>query len=124
MEVTMPRELLEAMLSLARQAHPREVVLLLRGELREDGVEVSEFLFPPLATGGRGFASFPVHMLPIDFSIIGTAHSHPNGVPRPSVGDMNNFYSRVMVIMGAPYTPERTEAYNKRGERISLTIRG
>ena len=120
----MGRMLLEAMLGLAREQHPHEVVLLLRGRTEGDTVRVEDFLVPPLAVGGSGFAEFPLHMLPIDFSIVGTAHSHPSGALKPSIGDLNNFYSRVMVILAPPYDSMRAAAFNARGEQVPLRVLG
>src|SRR3989337_2264274 len=84
-KVTMPRELLEMIQESARHLHPRETILLLRGKASKDVINVSDVLVPPLATYGRSFSAFPAHMLPIDFSIVGAAHSHPSGNLKPSV---------------------------------------
>jgi len=124
MEVSIKRGLLEAMLGFAREQHPHEVVVLLRGGVKRDVLSIDDFLVPPFAVGGPGFAAFPLHMLPIDFSIIGAAHSHPSGALRPSVVDLNHLYSRVMIILAYPYTPKRTAAFNARGERLPIRVEG
>jgi proteasome lid subunit RPN8/RPN11 len=122
--VAIEARLLEAMLELAWERHPREVVLLLRGRHRGDRVEVEDFLIPPLAVSGMGFAEFPVHLLPIDFSILGTAHSHPSECLAPSPEDLHNFYGLVMMILAYPYSPSRSAVFNRRGERIPLRVLG
>jgi len=122
MRLVVPEGLLLDMMDMARDVHPREMILLLRGKRNGDEIKVTEYLFPPFAAGGRGFAAFPAHMLPIDFSIIGTAHSHPSGNLRPSVGDLHNFYGRVMVILGPPFTRESVKAYSKGGEEQEIYI--
>jgi proteasome lid subunit RPN8/RPN11 len=122
LKVHIDRLALDAMLHLSRVQHPHEVVLLLRGEISNDEVHISEFLFPPFATAGRSFAEFPLHMLPIDFTVVGTAHSHPSGSLRPSTRDLNNFYSRVMVILAFPYREGDAAAYNSKGELIPLGV--
>jgi len=62
-------------------------------------------------------------MLPIDFSIIGTAHSHPSGVLRPSPADMNRFYGRIMIIAAYPYRSERDIAvFNGEGKTVQYEI--
>lgn len=114
--------LLESMLDLAREGHPREVILLLRGKVREGCAELEDFLIPPLTVSGRGFAEFPMHLLPIDFSIIGTAHSHPSESVVPSHEDLKNFYGLVMMILAYPYSPSSSAVYNRRGVRIPLRI--
>ena len=122
MTVTIPGELLDSILSFARMQHPREALLLLRGRVSKDEIALEEHLLPPFASSGRGFAQFPSHMLPIDFSIVGTLHSHPSGSPRPSPTDLNHLYGRIMVIIAYPYTRDRVAVYNKKGERVPLDI--
>lgn len=124
MEVSIDKMLLEALLGFAREQHPHEVVLLLRGQVGRSALTVEDFLVPPLAVAGRSFAEFQMHMLPIDFSIIGTAHSHPSGALKPSVSDLNNFYGRIMVLLAYPYTPMRAAAFNGRGERVPIRVIG
>jgi len=123
MKVTVSKLLLESMLSLARNNHPREIVLLLRGRVERGFISIEDFLFPPLAVSGFSFAEFPLHMLPIDFSIIGTAHSHPSGAQAPSIGDLNHFYGRIMIIFAYPYTPIQAAAFNAKGENMPLEVR-
>jgi proteasome lid subunit RPN8/RPN11 len=108
------------MLGIAREQHPREVIFLLRGKVERETIHIDDSLFPPMAVHGRSFAEFPLHMLPIDFSIIGTAHSHPSGAPTPSITDLNHFYSRIMIILSYPYTLMQAASYNARGEKIPL----
>jgi len=124
LEVSIGKPLLEALLGFARERHPNEFVLLLRGRVRRSVLAVEGFLVPPFAVAGGSFAEFPAHMLPIDFSIIGTVHSHPSGAPKPSVGDLNNFYGRIMVILAYPYTAMSVAAFNGQGERIPLRVVG
>jgi proteasome lid subunit RPN8/RPN11 len=124
MKVHIDRRALNAMLHLAREQHPHEVILLLRGDVDGDGIRISEFLFPPFATSGSGFAGFPSHMLPIDFTIVGTAHSHPSGSWAPSTTDLNHFYSRIMMILAYPYREDAAAAYNSRGEPLPLVVTG
>lgn len=122
MEVSIDRMLAEAMLDFALERHPREIVLLLRGKAERGSIRIVDFLIPPLAVTGDGFAEFQPHRLPIDFSIVGTAHSHPSGVLAQSTEDLHNFYGRVMVILAHPYTPRLIAAFNARGERIPLHV--
>jgi proteasome lid subunit RPN8/RPN11 len=124
MRVAIEGDMLRSMLSFARERHPDEMILLLRGEAGRDEILIEEFLFPPFGSAGRSFAEFRSHMLPIDFSIVGTAHSHPSGSARPSTTDLNHFYARVMLIIAHPYTDECVGAFNSRGEALPLRIMG
>lgn len=122
MKLTIREDLLKEMLNLAENSLPNEVILLLRGFRKKNILMVTEYLFPPLGVSGKGFAGFPPSMLPIDFTIIGTAHSHPSGNTRPSLGDLYNFYGSVMIIMGKPYISNNVSAHNKKGEEILIEI--
>jgi len=80
---------------------------LLKGREDKNRLLIDEVVLPPLSTRGTSFSSFPLHMLPIDFSIIGTAHSHPSGFLKPSIQDLNEFYGKIMVITSYPYNSEK-----------------
>ncbi len=117
------REVLEALLGSARELHPRETLFFLRGRRKGERVEVTEFLLPPFPQRGRDFVSFSLHHLPLDPSLVGTAHSHPSGDLTPSPADLNRFLGRVMVIMGFPYRGEEDVAvYDGRGRRVGLRV--
>ena len=121
--VSISAELLASIFEGARRLYPRETILLLRGKKGKDSVEIRELVVPPLATHGHGFANIPLHMLPMDFSIVGTVHSHPSGSLTPSDVDFNHFFGRILMIVGFPFTGEQNvAAYNSRGERLPLHI--
>ena len=121
--VSIPRDLLDAILEGAKQLYPRESFLLLRGKKKKDVVYMQDLVVAPFAVHGHGFASFSSYMLPMDFSIVGTVHSHPSGVARPSHVDLNPMFGRVLMIVGYPYTGEECVAvYDSNGERLSLTV--
>jgi proteasome lid subunit RPN8/RPN11 len=115
-------DVFKAMLEFAANNHPNEIIVLLRGSRKGDDFHITDFLLPPFGSGGRGFASFPTHMLPIDFTIMGTAHSHPSGVLKPSTTDFHNFYGRIMMIIGPPYDQLRAAGYYKSGEQIPVRL--
>jgi len=122
-KVRLNRSVLRSILEYAKSCHPKEGILLLRGKTTGDYVLVEEVEIPPLAVHGDNFSGFPPHMLPIDFSIVGTAHSHPSGMLRPSIGDLNNFYGRFMVITAYPYRSELDVAvYDGRGRRVKYEV--
>jgi proteasome lid subunit RPN8/RPN11 len=121
--VSLTVELLDAIFEGAKRLYPRETILLLRGKKSKDSIEVRELVIPPLATYGRGFADVPLHMLPMDFSIVGTVHSHPSGNLTPSPADCNHFFGSILMIVGFPFADEQNVAvYNSRGERLPLHI--
>jgi len=123
LSVSLPVELLNAIFEGAKRLYPRETILLLRGKKSRDTIRVEELVVPPLATYGRGFADVPLHMLPMDFSIVGTVHSHPSGNLAPSPADCNHFFGSVLMIVSFPFADEQNVAvYNARGERLPLHI--
>lgn len=122
-EVLIKRGCLQTILMIARNAHPRETLLLLRGEIKEGVIKIEEVLFLPPRYVGLGVASFDPYRLPIDFSIIGIAHSHPTGNLLPSVEDLNVDFGSIMMIIGYPYDSERDVAvYSYDGRRVKLRV--
>jgi proteasome lid subunit RPN8/RPN11 len=123
LSVSIPRNLLETILAGAKQLYPRESFLMLRGKKHKDNIMISDLLLAPFAAHGRGFASYPAHMLPMDFSIVGTVHSHPSGNTHPSSVDLNHVFGRVLMIVGYPFVDERCVAvYGSDGEKLTLNV--
>ena len=123
MAVSMSRELLDAIFEGARRLYPREVILLLRGKKVKDSIRVVDLIVPPLATYGHGFATYPLHLLPMDFSMVGSVHSHPSGNTTPSDVDFNHFFGRILMIVGYPYANEQNVVvYNTHGEKLPLEV--
>jgi proteasome lid subunit RPN8/RPN11 len=121
--VLISRSVIDSILTYGKMQYPREGILLLRGTSDKDKIHLNEVVVPPLATHGRGFSNFPLHMLPIDLSVMGTAHSHPSGVLHPSAGDLNHFYGKIMIITGYPYdSEEQIAVYDKLGNLIEYAI--
>lgn len=121
--VAISRKLLTVILESARAVYPREAILLLRGKTKKGRTEITDIVIPPLATHGQRFSGFPAHMLPMDFSIIGSVHSHPSGVAHPSVEDLNHFYGSIMMILAHPFRGEEdVGVFNQSGERVPLAL--
>jgi len=106
-EIFVERAVVDSILSYAQMFHPRESILLLKGKIDKKKIVINDVQIPPLATHGNAFSSFPLHTLPIDFSVMGVAHSHPSGALRPSIADLNQFYGRIMLITAYPYQSEQ-----------------
>jgi proteasome lid subunit RPN8/RPN11 len=123
MTVSIDHELLQTIFEGAKHLYPRETILLLRGKKKKNVITISELVVPPLANYGQGFAQIRLHMLPMDFSIVGTAHSHPSGNFSPSPADLNHFVGLVLMIVGFPFKDEKNVAiYNRAGEKLSLQV--
>lgn len=121
--VSISEELLQMLLESAKRLHPKEIIFLLKGKKEKNIVKISEVIVPPLATYGAGFANVPLHMLPVDFSIVGTVHSHPSGNLNPSTMDLNHFFGSILMIVGFPFENEQNLAvYNRDGEKLTLKV--
>jgi proteasome lid subunit RPN8/RPN11 len=122
-KVLIDSELLTAILESGKSLYPKETVLLLRGKKQKDAIRVSDLLIPPLVSHGRHSAYTPLHMLPVDFSIMGTLHSHPSGNLTPSSTDLNHFFGKVLLIIGFPFADaSNIAAYDRDGKKLRLEI--
>jgi proteasome lid subunit RPN8/RPN11 len=121
--VSIDRELVNMILEGARRLYPKESILLLRGKKNGNMLKITDLLVPPLATYGRGFAEVRLHRLPMDFSVVGTVHSHPSGNFNPSSADLNHFFGRLLMIAAFPFADENNIAvYARNGGRVRLQV--
>lgn len=104
----------------ARSIHPREFAGLLSAEKEV----ITEVVILPGTISGNAHAIFQLHMAPIDFSLVGTVHSHPSYSAQASDADMALFrkYGRIHIIIAMPYTHESWKAYTGTGEEASLMV--
>lgn len=119
--VKIKRSLVEGLLEVSRELHPKEFIALLRAR---KGV-IAEVVVPPFSVYGIGESSFPLHELPIDMSLVGSVHSHPSGDPRPSKQDLNVAFTfgLVHLIISYPYAGiENVHAYDKDGNPLKLVV--
>jgi len=93
--------------------------------LREEEGEISEVILLPGTISGNTSALFQLHMQPIDFSIVGSVHSHPSGDYTPSEADLDFFHrsGRIHIIVRWPYTVHDWAVYDVNGNRTSLEVR-
>lgn len=113
-------ETLEMILEASRESYPNEFGALLRAE----GEAISEILLLPGTVGGQSHAIFQLHMLPIDFSVVGSVHSHPSPDPRPSSEDLGFFQSigYVHIIAAYPFDENSWKAWDRQGRPYDLEV--
>jgi proteasome lid subunit RPN8/RPN11 len=114
------KELLHLLIELGRDSHPREFVAL----LREDGGVIGELnMLPGTITGGSS-ATLLFDMMPLDTHLAGSAHSHPNGVLRPSAADIRFFprAGRYHLIIGYSYRETDWRCFTADGEPCQLEV--
>jgi proteasome lid subunit RPN8/RPN11 len=107
-------------LEASRSSYPNEFAAILRAEDRV----ITELLLLPGTLSGESSALFRLHMLPIDFSVVGTAHSHPSGSFWPSGADLTLFqrFGFVHIIAARPYNMRSWAAWDFYGDRWELEI--
>jgi proteasome lid subunit RPN8/RPN11 len=117
------RKCLNLILEASKSNYPREFGGLLRVDTNLKDT-ISEVVLLPGTVSGNSHAIFQLHMLPIDFSIIGTVHSHPSPVPRPSDADLHLFekFGRVHIIVANPFNEYSWKAYDYKGNQIQINI--
>ncbi|MFB6305264.1 MAG: Mov34/MPN/PAD-1 family protein [Haloferacaceae archaeon] len=120
---------LEFVLQAASESHPDEYMGLLRGEdarrfdVDRDGLLVTDVLVVPGTESNPFSATVKENMVPNDLRAVGSVHSHPNGVLRPSDADLGTFgKGEVHVILGAPYGRDDWRAFDREGKRRSLDV--
>ncbi|MFO7619062.1 MAG: Mov34/MPN/PAD-1 family protein [Thermoplasmata archaeon] len=107
-------------LAASRDSHPDEFACLLRA----DGDTITELLLVPGTMSNQKSAILRLHMMPIDFSVVGSAHSHPTPNFMPSDEDIR-FFSQsgaVHLIIAYPYSEGSWNAYSRNGEEIELNV--
>jgi len=117
------RKCLDLILECARSSYPNEFGGLLRVD--SDSKEViAELVVLPGTISGDSHAIFQLHMLPIDFTIVGTVHSHPSYSFYPSDADLHLFqkHGKVHIIVANPFTESSWRAYDYRGNELEMDI--
>ncbi len=122
-------ETLEFTLRASEEAHPNEYMGLLRGEdardldLDRDGLVITDVLFIPGTETNPVSATVKNSAIPNDSREVGSVHSHPNGVLRPSDADLATFTrGSVHVIIGAPYGRDDWRAFDSDGYETDLDV--
>ena len=119
--ITIKKELLNGIMALCRDHHPREIL----GLLRVDKGIVSEFILPPGAITSTSSAVYSPGRMSLDRSIEGTVHSHPTGNPNPSQTDLKGVFmkKRFHIIVGYPYNSLNcVKCFDQKGKPIKLHV--
>jgi proteasome lid subunit RPN8/RPN11 len=123
-------EALEFALEASEDAHPNEYMGFLRATPTEKldadlphGYVVTDVLVIPGTTSSPTSATVRENMVPNDMRTVGSIHSHPNGVLRPSDEDLATFGSgEVHIIVGAPYRRGDWRAFDNEGDPTALEV--
>ena len=113
----------------AEDQHPDEFMGLLRADPAMSGAlaghdrVVTDVLVLPGTTSSPVQATVRSVTIPNEQAIVGSVHSHPNGVLTPSDTDRRSFGSgSVHIILGAPYGPDDWRAFDRNGDHRALRV--
>ncbi len=111
---------LKMILEASKSSYPEEFGAILRAK---KGV-IHELILLPGTVAGERSALFKLHMLPVDFSVVGTVHSHPSGAVYPSGADLDLFrrFGWIHIITGYPYERENWACFDAQGEPRGLKV--
>ncbi len=122
-------ETLEFALESSQATHPNEYMGFLRGTdaetlgLDRDGLIITDVLVVPGTESNSVSATVRTSTIPNDVKALGSVHSHPNGVIRPSQADLETFgRGSVHIIIGAPYRRGDWQAFDSQGHRTHLDV--
>jgi proteasome lid subunit RPN8/RPN11 len=118
------KDCLNLILESSKSNFPQEFGALLRVDRTEKNM-ITEVVLLPGTISGDSHAIFRLHMLPIDFSVVGTVHSHPSSIARPSSADLDLFghFGRVHIIVGVnPSGTTSWKAYDYTGRDVSVLV--
>jgi len=123
MEWKIKRNCLNLIFECAKDSHPNEFGAFLRVDDTLKDI-ITEVVLLPGTVSGESHAIFKMHMMPIDFSIVGTVHSHPGPYPNPSDADLQLFrkHGRIHIISAMPYDISNWKAYDQNGERVDIKV--
>lgn len=117
------RNCLELILRSSKSIFPNEFGGLLRVDEKEKHTIV-ELVMLPGTISGNSHAIFRMHMLPIDFSVVGTVHSHPSQNPYPSKADLELFrkHGKIHIIAANPFSFSSWKAYDYNGKEVNIEV--
>jgi proteasome lid subunit RPN8/RPN11 len=136
--VGIARDTVDFILEAAEDTHPNEYMGLLRGERADRALDagvrerrdirpgekvVTDVLVVPGTESNPVSATVKTSMVPNDRDAVGSVHSHPNGVLRPSNEDLASFSrGKLHLIVGAPYRRGDWRAFDREGEPRDLPV--
>jgi proteasome lid subunit RPN8/RPN11 len=116
---------LELIVASSKSSYPKEFGALLRVD-EEEKTTISEVVLLPGTISGNAHAIFRLYMLPIDYSVVGTVHSHPSSIARPSNADLDLFghFGRVHLIVGvSAFGQVSWRAYDHEGRPLDVKVK-
>ncbi|MFH1071845.1 MAG: Mov34/MPN/PAD-1 family protein [Nanoarchaeota archaeon] len=120
--VTIKKEVVEDITTIARQTHPLEFTALLSGSIQKKTLRIIGLVYQQYQASEHATA---MHFnLPMIHNTFGSVHSHPGFSNRPSGADLRFFNKHGVfhIIICMPYTRESMQAYDKSGNMVEFGI--
>ncbi len=118
------KKCLDLIFESSKSNYPQEFGALLRVD-RVNKHTIVEVVLLPGTISGDSHAIFHLHMLPVDYSVVGTVHSHPSALAFPSDADLDLFrhFGRVHIIVGVPpFGDVSWKAYDYNGQELEMEL--
>lgn len=118
------RKVKRSVLDLARQAAQASMPHEFGALLRVKGDTITELVLLPGTVQGDAHAIFHFGMLPVDRTINGSLHSHPDEHPYPSDADFELFekHGAIHLILCTPFGPDDWRCYDHTGLPTFLEV--
>lgn len=118
--IQIKRHVIETIIEAAKSTHPKEFFALLGST---DGKVIDELIIVP-AVYGYGHTLIKAGLIPVDFNIAGSVHSHPGKVNMPSNADLHSFpgFGRIHLIIAWPFNINTIKAFDSTGNELEWKV--
>jgi proteasome lid subunit RPN8/RPN11 len=118
--ILIKRNVIETIIEAAKNTYPKEFFALL-GSTKK-GI-IDELVVVP-AIYGYGHTLIRSGLIPVDFNIIGSVHSHPGHSSAPSKADLSSFanFGRIHLIIAWPFNMDTIEVYDVTGKKHAWRV--
>ena len=118
--ISIKRSVLETIIEASKNTYPKEFFALLGST---DKKVIDELVIVP-AIYGYGQTLIKAGLLPIDFNIIGSVHSHPGPSNVPSKADIKSFatFGHIHLIIAWPFNINTVEVYDVVGKKHAWSV--
>ncbi|MDD4250648.1 MAG: Mov34/MPN/PAD-1 family protein [Candidatus ainarchaeum sp.] len=114
------KNLIEDVIQSAKNYYPKEFLCFLSGD--KEAKEINEIVLIP-TLNGDDYSSVNTYNIPIDNTILGSLHSHPNGSTFPSTAD-KKFFKRYLinVIIGLDTNNTIINVFDDKSNKLDIEL--
>ena len=121
-EIVITRQVIESIMDMAKQAHPKEFIILLKGDVHNNKLVISSLVYQSYQASEN--SSVMMMNLPLMSGVRGSCHSHPSYSNSPSSEDLKFFnkHPGLHLIICRPYGISNMASYDTYGKNIHFRI--